>query len=155
MINTQRLTHIYVTFLLPALIGFVAVHWALQSGYIELLSRQDRAMVAVPLFVLTAISALAAPILYRAFFAHWHRHRLTMPLETLVRFECNLIGITMVTPYLALVAYLLQVPRFHFSGILLMAMYAVYYYFPSQRRISADRKIFRAAPAGVPGADHN
>jgi len=109
--------------------------------------------MAVPLFVLTAATALATPILYRALFAHWNRHRRSVSWEELYRFERNLIGITMVTPYLALSAYVLQVPRFHFSGILLMAMYAAYYYFPSQRRILADRKVFRAAPAIVTSID--
>jgi len=42
-----------------------------------------------------------------------------------------------------LVAYLLEFPRFYLAGTVLMALYAVYYYYPSKKRIQFERKIFR------------
>jgi hypothetical protein len=49
----------------------------------------------------------------------------------------------MATPYVALIAQILQLPRFHLAGTIVMALYAVYYYYPSMRRIEFDRRVFR------------
>jgi hypothetical protein len=51
----------------------------------------------------------------------------------------------LVTPYLAAIAYFLQLPRFYLAATLLMALYAIYYYYPSLKRITFDEKIFRAS----------
>jgi hypothetical protein len=49
----------------------------------------------------------------------------------------------MITPYLALPACLFELPKFHFTGTVLMALYAAYYYYPSKKRVDFDRRIFR------------
>jgi hypothetical protein len=49
----------------------------------------------------------------------------------------------MATPYVALIAQILQLPRFHLGGTIIMALYAVYYYYPSKRRIEFERRVFR------------
>ncbi|CAB1058248.1 hypothetical protein D1BOALGB6SA_3004 [Olavius sp. associated proteobacterium Delta 1] len=55
-----------------------------------------------------------------------------------------MIYVVMITPYFALAAYLLQMLRFYSSGAILMGLYAVYYFYPSQTRIAFDRRITRA-----------
>jgi hypothetical protein len=49
----------------------------------------------------------------------------------------------LVTPYLALLAYFLQLSRFYLAATLLVTLYAVYYTYPSHKRIAFDEKIFR------------
>jgi len=95
------------------------------------------------IFILSAIFALALPIFYRTLFAHRRRHLIGIVPAELFKFERNLIGMTMVTPYLAMVAYLMGLPRFHLAGIILIALYAVYYYYPSRKRITFEERIFR------------
>jgi hypothetical protein len=43
----------------------------------------------------------------------------------------------------SLIAQILQLPRFHLAGTIIMALYALYYYYPSKRRIDFERRIFR------------
>lgn len=139
----HQLKTIYSVILSPALACFIAV-CVLRQIYPPMdISMQARAFIAPMIFILSAVFAVAGPILYRSFFAHSHRHVHEVPPEALFIFERNLTGMTLVTPYLALIAYFLQLPRFYLAAILLMALYAVYYTYPSHKRISFDEKIFR------------
>lgn len=129
----------------PAFACFAAV-CVLRQIYPPIdLSTQIHTFMAPIIFILTAISALAGPILYRSYFAHSHRDLHEVPYAELFKFERKLTAMALITPYLALVAYSLQFPRFYLAATLLMAFYAVYYYFPSQKRISFDEKIFRTS----------
>jgi len=60
-----------------------------------------------------------------------------------LKFERNLLYIAMLTPYIGLIAQILQLPRFHLAGTIVMTLYAVYYYYPSMRRLEFDRRVFR------------
>jgi len=111
-------------------------------------SMQINTFIPPIIFVLTAISALAGPILYRSLFAHSQRNLNEVPYAKLFKFERKLTVMALITPYLALAAYTLQFPRFYLTATLLLALYAVYYYYPSQRRISFDEKIFRTSHVG-------
>jgi hypothetical protein len=43
----------------------------------------------------------------------------------------------------SLIAQILQLPRFHLAATIIMALYAVYYYYPSKRKLKFERRIFR------------
>ena len=89
------------------------------------------------------VFAVALPIFFRTLFAHKIRHQKSTSEAELIKFERNFLYIALVAPYLMLVAYLLEFPRFYLAGTVLMALYAVYYYYPSKKRIQFERKIFR------------
>jgi len=95
------------------------------------------------LFVLSAITSLALPLLYRALFANAHRERSTISADILYRYENNALLISMVTPWWTLIAILLNVAEPYVLGTLLLAMYAVYTQYPGNRRLEADARIFR------------
>lgn len=139
----DRLKKTYITFLAPAGVGFVAVYLFGQYGQPICLSEQHITVIAPGIFILTAFLAIAGPILYRSLFAHRQRHLHRVPQTVLFKFERNLTGMALVTPYLAMVAYFLQLPRFHLGATVLMALYAIYYYYPSQKRLAFDRQIYR------------
>ncbi len=139
----DRLKKIYFFFLAPAIIGFMAVSILRQSKPAISLPEQYMAVIAPAIFILAAVFAIAAPILYRSLFAHRQRKLVKVPQVVMYSFERNLTGMALVVPYLALVGYFLQLPRFHLAATLLMALYAIYYYYPSQKRIAFDGKIFR------------
>ena len=94
-------------------------------------------------FTAGAITAIAAPILIRAIFAHKVRQTRQMSQETFLKFQRWLILIPCITPYLVLAALFCNLPEFHAGGIVLMALYALYYHFPSEKRVQHDLKVFR------------
>ena len=139
----DRLKKNYFIVLAPAIVGFLAVWIRRQSKPAITVPEQYMAVIAPAIFILAAIFTIAGPTFYRSLFAHRQRRRVKVPQAVLYGFERNLTGMALVAPYLALVGYFLQLPRFHLAATLLMALYAIYYYYPSPKRIAFDWKIFR------------
>ena len=139
----DELRRTYFTLLIPAIVGFIAISAAkkfnlLEFGYITSLE-----LLAPLVFVLSVVFAIAWPIFFRTLFAHKIRHQKSISKADLIKFERNFLYIALVTPYLTLTAYLLEFPSFYLAGTVLTALYAVYYYYPSKKRIQFERRIFR------------
>ena len=137
------LKRIYFTLLLPAVAGFILI-FVLQHFHLVSFNIPQIPPVLYPIiFIASVCFAVALPIFYRTVFANKRRHQTRTAEEDWLKFERNLLYIAMVTPYVALIAQILQLPRFHLAGTVIMALYAVYYYYPSKRRIAFERRIFR------------
>jgi hypothetical protein len=140
---TSDLKRIYFILLLPAVAGFVAV-FALQHFSQFDLNIPDIPHFISPLvFIISVCFAVAFPILYRTLFANKMRDHTNTAEKDWLKFERNLLYIAMTTPYVSLIAQILQLSRFHLGGVIVMALYAVYYYYPSKKRIDYERRIFR------------
>ena len=142
ILMTATIQKRFILMLVPALVGLGGV-WVLRM--LDLIGPIQPAgdRWAPVLFVLSVVSAAAAPILIRTLFAHRMRHRHHIPEDAFLRFQQIQILVVMATPYLALAAYVLAVPRFYLAGTGLAMLYALYYHFPSQRRLGFDRRVFR------------
>ncbi|MFH1980948.1 MAG: hypothetical protein ABIL58_03815 [Pseudomonadota bacterium] len=95
------------------------------------------------LFTLSVVFAGAAPVFLRTLFAHRMRRRTFVPEADFYRFQRQVIHWGLLTPYLACGACLLALPQFYFTGVALATLYAIYYTYPSQRRIAFEQRIFR------------
>ncbi|MBW1715603.1 MAG: hypothetical protein JRJ77_07220 [Deltaproteobacteria bacterium] len=131
------------TKLIPAVIGFIVVYVAKALHLIDLGPIKFQELLAPLLFVLSVVFAIALPIFFRTLFAHNIRDQKSVSEAALLRFERSFLHIVLVTPYVTLSAYVFALPRFHLAGTVLMALYAVYYYYPSRKRIQFERRIFR------------
>jgi hypothetical protein len=94
-------------------------------------------------FILTALLALAAPIYYRAIFNRKIKDYKSLTPEKFYSYERNTIYFITLTPYLVLTAYILQLPQFFFGGTVLFSLYALYFYYPSERRFDNEQRIYR------------
>ena len=140
---TARLKKTYIALLVPVVLGFTIA--GLIRACLSPTAPPERLTAALGpvIFIMTALVSIAGPILYRSIFAHRRRHLSEILPNDLLKFERKLVAMGMAAPYLALVAFWMQLSRFHFAGTLLLALYAVYTAYPSRRRISFDRRIFR------------
>lgn len=139
----KELKRLYAVLLTPAVLGFAGFFAADALGGPAAFRVAAPAAAGPVIFILSAISAVAAPILIRTLFAHrMQGRRQVTPAELLV-FERTLIATALVTPYLSLAAGILALPRFYLTGSFLLALYAVYYYYPSKKRMGFDRRIFK------------
>ena len=140
---SHDLKRTYFMLLLPAVLGFILIfairHFHLLSFNIP----QFPSAIPPFIFIVSVCFAVALPIFYRTLFANKMRHQTRTSEGDWLKFERNLLYIAMITPYLGLIAQILQLPRFHLAGTIIMALYAVYYYYPSLRRIEFDRRVFR------------
>lgn len=132
--------------LLPSVLGFflgylIRAYDLLADGRVAYSS-----MLAPYIFILTATFAIALPIFYRTLFAHKKRDSKSISEAELIKFERNLLFMVLVTPYLALTAFVFDFPRFYTAGTILMGIYATYYFYPSKERLALDRRIYRVIP---------
>ncbi|MFH2132584.1 MAG: hypothetical protein ABIK68_19560 [bacterium] len=139
----SRLKRTYFGFLTPVLAGFICGF--LNKEFKLALFRQGETaeFFVVATFIGSLVFAIAAPIFIRTIFAHRQRHQTHIPEDRFIRFELNLIRVALLTPYFSLVAYLWDFPEFYMAGSFLAALYAIYYFYPSQRRIIFEKRIFR------------
>jgi hypothetical protein len=121
----EDLKRTYFILLVPAVLGFIVLFLSLKLNWVDLKLYQVPKILALTLF------------------ANKVRHHTEISEAEWLKFERNSIRIALVTPYLTLAAHFLEVPRFHLSGTILMALYAVYYFYPSKKRIAFERRIFR------------
>ncbi|HGY12352.1 MAG TPA: hypothetical protein ENK36_08330 [Desulfobacterales bacterium] len=133
----------YIIIVLPAISLFLAFGLARQLNFIRPGQFVISSVLHSVLFVLSAITAIAGPLFLRTLFAHSMREKTQVPAKEFLSFQKKILWISLITPYFAFAAVLCDFPRFYATAIVLMALYAVYYYFPSQKRIDFDRKIFR------------
>jgi hypothetical protein len=133
----------YFTLLLPAVAGFILIFVLRHFQLVRFNIPQIPPILYAIIFIASVCFAVALPIFYRTVFANKRRHQTHTAEEDWLKFERNLLYIAMATPYVALIAQILQLPRFHLGGTIIMALYAVYYYYPSKRRIEYERRIFR------------
>jgi hypothetical protein len=140
---THDLKRIYFTLLLPAVAGFILIFILLHFHLFNFNISQIPPVLYPIIFIASVCFAVALPIFYRTVFANKRRHQTHTAEEDWLKFERNLLYIAMVTPYIALIAQILRLPRFHLAGSIIMALYAVYYYYPSKKRIAFERRVFR------------
>jgi len=133
----------YIIIILPAVSLFLAFGLARQLNFITSGQFVISSVLHSMVFILSAITALAGPLFFRTLFAHSMRKQRGVSAKEFLSFQKKILWISMITPYFAFIAVLCDFPRFFAAAIVLMALYAVYYYFPSQKRIDFDQKIFR------------
>jgi Ca2+/Na+ antiporter len=141
MVNDIRRT--YFILLTPAIAGFIVISIVKKLNLLEVGQIAFQEIFAPLVFVLSVVFAIAWPIFFRTLFAHKMRQKKRVSEVDLIKFERNFLFIALVTPYLTLIAYLFEFPRFYLAGTVLMALYAVYYYYPSKKRIQFERRIFK------------
>jgi hypothetical protein len=141
---SKKLKKVYLTLLLPSILGFTIAGGAKAYDIIEIGSANFIEIAGPIIFILSIALAIVFPIFYRSLFAHNSRDLKCVPEKELLKFERTLINVVMITPYLALIAYFFELPRFYTASAILIGLYAVYYFYPSKTRIAFDRKIFRA-----------
>jgi hypothetical protein len=138
-----ELRRTYFMLLVPVIVGFIMLFIVRSFHLLDLGPFPFQTIVAPGLFILSVISAIALPIFFRSLFAHKVRDQKSVSAEALLRFERTFLYIALFTPYVALGSFVLEIPRFYCAGTVLMALYAVYYYYPSAKRIQFERRIFR------------
>ncbi len=140
---TSELKKYYLKLIAPAIALFLIY------GASEIFHFQDFTKLKSPdffpvlFFVLSSISAIAGPLFLRTIFAHKMRNKNMVKSEYFIKFEKGLISISMLTPFFCFIAIVCEFDKFYAASIVLLMFYAIYYYFPSQKRIDFDKKIFR------------
>ncbi len=138
----SNLKRSYYRLLLPAVAAAVMVSAARVAGLLNA-PKIDARLAGVLLFVASIALAAALPIFIRAAFAHRVRLKHRVEEAAFIGFQLRLMRTALLSTYLVPAGLLVDMPGFHQTGIALSALYAIYYHYPSERRIGFDRRIFR------------
>jgi len=131
----------YYRQLLPGLAAVVLAGTARAAG---LQSATTNARLLGVVFFVSAIAlAAAVPVFVRAAFAHRVRLNRRVAEADFIQFQLRVMRTALLSVYLVPAGLLIELTGFHQTGIFLSALYAMYYHFPSDRRIGFDRRIFR------------
>jgi len=129
--------------ILPALILLIIAKLAIDYQIIIVNQFAGFRAFEVIVFVLAVAFSLAFPVLYRIIFINKIKDRKNLPASVFLQYEKNSLLLVMISPYLAVVSALFSFSSFYFFAVILFALYGCYYYFPSQKKINFEKKMFR------------
>ena len=138
-----RLINIYWRILIPGLAGIIILELLKTTKLIAGINFQGNNYISLGLVILAALFSIAIPVLYRSIFISGIRNNINISQIKFIRFETRLIIISLVSPYLVIAASVFIISEFHYTIIILCALYSCYYYYPSKKRINSEKKIFR------------
>lgn len=139
-----KLKKLYFALLIPAISGFAVTGLARLILKPRIYVADNFPQLAPLLFVLAVASGVAFPILWRTLFVNKNRNRKYITEAELLKFEQGTLYIVLLTPYFCLAGFFLGIAQFHFYGTVLASLYAIYYFYPSQKRITYEKRLFRA-----------
>lgn len=139
----KTLARRYSTMVAPAAVLFGGWAAARHAGLVHDLDQQYTDIIGPVVFIAAILMAVALPLLYRIRFVKGATGNDNVSLDAFVPFQLNSMTLALIAPYAAAIGYMAGVSNFHFSGAFLAALYAGYYYFPSQKRVAREMKLFR------------
>ncbi len=138
----KSLQKTYFALISPAVILsaalFLLQYFGLREGSEELPSR----FFMISVFVAAITTGVAFPIFFRALFFGKVKEKGFVTRGEFFAHQKKMLYVISVTPYLALFAAYFGFDAFYFGGTALAAIYAIYYHFPSKKKIEFDKKVF-------------
>jgi len=140
----RQLSKLYVSLLGPAVVLFVILYAVKKLELVDAPKLLDAAPALASLvFVLAVVCAVASPLLFRTAFVYAHREAKGTSEGELYQLQRRILMVALIAPYLAVAAAFLELPTVPFTGTVLSAFYAVYYFYPSEKKLRRERRIFR------------
>ena len=138
----QTLKAHYLKAFSPGVTAFAMLYVLYKSG-VDITFPLGGPAPAAVLVSLAAVTAILAPLWYRLYFARRHQHSKGVAKHALLRFEKRLISMAGLTTYLLIGSFIMQLPRTPFLAVVMLLLYAMYFYYPTEKRIRHDMQIFR------------
>jgi len=144
----HRLQKFYALLLVPAVAGFAFLLVNAQLELAVLPRVPEPAWLGLGLFIAAMVAGVSLPVWIRAVLAYQTGRQSCIEPRVMLCFQRRLIGTALAAPYLALLAYGLQVEGYFSAGTFLAALYAAYYFCPTRKRIDFDCRLFRVRRSG-------
>ncbi len=143
----KELTNYFRQILTPAVLLILLSEVLKALGMGIALDARLTYQISVVVFVLAALSALGIPIVIRLLFVKRVKDLKSVDSNAWLQYEKQSILFALLTAYLFVIASVLQFSNFFYASIFLLALYAGYYYFPSDKRVKFEKKLFRIKEA--------
>lgn len=133
--------------LYPAVTIILLVKIAQSAGWLTFRIDAPGRVFEVGLLLIAVCSALLSPFLYRIYFIGQYKNQQYTPERAFVRFQKNTLSIAVFTSYLFILTLVYTVAPYIQISILLLTLYAAYFYYPSKKRLTFEVKLFRVKKA--------
>jgi len=102
--------------------------------------------VSIVVTTLSGVMGIAIPIFYRSFFVYRLKGKKQISRDAFVNFEQALMSIALTAPYFLVISILSNMNQTANMLIAIFSLYAIYYYFPSEKKVLFEMKLFRIKP---------
>ncbi len=99
--------------------------------------------VSVAFLVISGGLAVVLPLWQRIFFGRNTTRGSSVGRDSFVSFQKRFMLSGLLSVYVVPLAFLCNIDKIPLLWIIILALYAAYYYYPSQRRVEMDSRIFR------------
>ncbi len=138
----KKLKHTYIS-INSIIMAVIIILWLLQDrlGYPYPMPQK---LLQVGLAILSALFAMVLPVWMRIWaFSAYHRRRLKATYKDFIRFEKLTIISSAFAFALAPVAFLFELNLWARYFITFMAIYALYFSYPSDKKLNTDLRLFK------------
>ncbi len=143
MLQKIRKTLLNLYFKQTAIAAFLIILTWIMVFFQHSTSHYNNRTLSVILVSLSGIFGLALPVFYRSYFISGLKDAKKISTETFINFEKNIIKIALIAPYFLILSIALHLSERTHILIFLFSLYALYYYYPSNKKIIFEMKIFR------------
>ena len=141
MMQKALLRH-YLKINLPGIFAFIVLY-IMGKFNVDIFLPPNKGWIPVFMIIATALFAVVLPLWYRIFFVNKIKGEEHTDEQRFMRFEKNFLTIASISVYILIAGYLLALPRITLSVMVLFVLYALYFYFPSEKRIRSEMNIFK------------
>ena len=132
----------YLTINLPGISAFILIY-ILGKFNFAIFFPMNQGWIPVFMMIAEALFAVVLPLWYRILFVNKSKGKKHVDKDALMQFEKRFLNLASISVYILIAGYLLALPRIPISVMILFVLYALYFYFPSEKRIRSEKKIFR------------
>ncbi|MGD9898252.1 MAG: hypothetical protein AB7T22_03900 [Calditrichaceae bacterium] len=146
MDNRTIISGTYRKLILPAFILIAILYFARLVTGNQIRIEGTPGFISPGLFFTAGLFSIILPLVYRLVFIGRVRHKKKLERGEFLKFEKTTLYIASISAYILFIACLYDIYKIHLAGTALFVFYAVYYYYPSKKRISTEEMIFRVDP---------
>lgn len=140
----KKLLNHYLTLNLPGAGAFAAIYTLNKTlPEMHIMVHEGPKWAIIGILVLQGIFAVALPLWYRIGFVNQMKTNKSTSVQAFRQFEKKFLTLAAPSLYLLIPGYVLSPSQGTFAAMVLFALYSLYFYFPSQKRILAEKKLFR------------
>ncbi len=139
----KELKRTYFALVTPAIVLTIGVYLLIYFNVWEGINFVPSRPFSIIFFIVAISTGVAIPIFLRVYFFSLLKEKKSFSPEEFIKYQKTIIKVASVTVYLAFVSALLKMETFYFGGTVLAAIYAIYYHYPSEKKVKFDSKIFK------------
>ncbi len=139
----QTLKKHYLSILLPGIIIFAISYLIYNTGGILSENTSTPRIISSIHVFLSAIFTFLAPMWLKITAVNKLNKSKKIEISEFIRFEKLFISISLISVYIFISAYLFKLSKIPMSVVIIFCLYSIYYYYPSNKRVNLEKRIFR------------